>query len=298
MLAAADACRSKLSAESPRAHHGAMSVQAPRPFTPGRRWLYETMFESDTRAGRGFDVVLLGLILLSLVSVSLESLESIHARHGAALWRIEYALTAVFTLEYSARLYAHPRPLVYARSFFGIVDLLSILPTWVGLLVPGAQAFVVVRSLRLLRVFRILKLTRFVRESDVLRKALRASLPKILVFLIAILCTVTICGATMHLIEGPESKFSSIPIGIYWAIVTLTTVGYGDVVPTTTAGHFVASMIMVLGYGVIAVPTGIISAELGRAPRPVSGQHCSRCGLEGHDADARHCKRCGASLAE
>lgn len=275
-----------------------MAAPAPRPFTPARRWLYETIFESDTPAGRTFDVVLLGLILLSLVSVSLESVEEIHARHGVTLWRIEYALTAIFTIEYAARLFAHPRPFVYARSFFGIVDLLSILPTWIGLFVPGAQAFVLVRILRILRIFRVLKLTRFVREGDVLRMALRASLPKILVFLISILCTVTICGATMYLIEGPGSQFTSIPTGIYWAIVTLTTVGYGDVVPTTTAGHFMASMIMVLGYGVIAVPTGIITAELGRASRPVSGQCCSRCSLEGHDADARHCKRCGASLAE
>lgn len=275
-----------------------MSAHAPRQLSPRRRWLYETIFESDTGIGRAFDIALLGLIVVSLVAVSIESVPSIRARHGVTLWRIEYALTALFTLEYAARLYAHPRPLVYARSFFGVVDLLSILPTWIGLIVPGAQTFVLVRSVRLLRVFRVLKLTRFVREGDVLRAALRASVPKILVFLIAILCTVTICGATMHVIEGPDSNFTSIPIGIYWAIVTLTTVGYGDVIPTTTAGHFMASMIMVLGYGVIAVPTGIITAELGRATRPVSGQHCSRCGLEGHDADARHCKRCGASLAE
>jgi voltage-gated potassium channel len=275
-----------------------MPAHAPRPLSPARRRLYQTIFESDTRAGRVFDVALLVLILLSLVSVSLESVEAIHARHGVWLWRVEYTLTAVFTVEYLARLYVHPRPLVYARSFFGVVDLVSILPTWIGLFVPGAQAFVVLRSLRLVRIFRVLKLTRYVREGQVLNAALRASGPKILVFLITILCTVTICGAAMHLIEGPGSQFTSIPTGIYWAIVTLTTVGFGDVTPTTAAGRFVASLIMVFGYGIIAVPTGIITAELGRAPRPVSGQHCSRCGLEGHDADARHCKRCGASLAE
>jgi voltage-gated potassium channel len=263
-----------------------------------RRRLYEVIFESDTRTGHIFDITLLWLILLSLVAVSLESVVAVRARLGATLWAIEYSLTALFTLEYVIRLYAHPRPLVYARSLFGVVDLLSILPTWIGLLLPGAQAFVLVRSLRLLRVFRVLKLARFVREGDVLRLALRASVPKIVVFLISIFCTVTICGAAMYLIEGPGSQFTSIPSGIYWAIVTLTTVGYGDVVPTTTSGHVMASFIMVLGYGVIAVPTGIISAELARAPRPVSGQQCSRCGLEGHDADARHCKRCGASLKE
>jgi len=275
-----------------------MSAQAPRKLTPRRRQLYETIFESDTPTGSTFDVLLLGLILLSLICVSLESVGSIHARYGVTLWRIEYALTAVFTLEYAARLYAHPRPLVYARSFFGVVDLFSILPTWIGLFVPGAQAFVLVRILRILRVFRVLKLTRYVREGDVLKAALRASVPKIVIFLVTILCTVTLCGAVMHLIEGPGSQFSSIPKGIYWAIVTLTTVGYGDVLPTTAAGHFVASLIMVFGYGIIAVPTGIITTEIARASRPVAGQHCSRCGLEGHDADARHCKRCGVSLAD
>lgn len=275
-----------------------MSAKAPRQLTPGRRWLYETIFESDTRTGRTFDVVLLGLILVSLFCVSLETVEAIHIPFGTTLWRIEYALTGIFTLEYAARLYSHPRPGVYARSFFGVVDLMSILPTWIGLLVPGAQAFVLVRSLRMLRIFRVLKLTRYVREGDVLQSALRASVPKIVIFLITILCTVTLCGAMMHLIEGPQSQFSSIPKGIYWAIVTLTTVGYGDVLPVTAAGHVMASMIMVFGYGIIAVPTGIITTEIARASRPVSGQHCSRCGLEGHDADARHCKRCGASLAE
>ncbi|MEZ6016200.1 MAG: ion transporter [Planctomycetota bacterium] len=268
------------------------------PRAPWRRWLYETIFEHDTVAGKAFDVALLGLIVLSLVCVSLETVDSIRATHGRALWTAEYVLTAIFSVEYMARLVAHPRPRVYARSFFGLVDLVSILPTWIGLFVPGAQTFVIVRVFRILRVFRVLKLARFVREGDVLAGALRSSWPKIAVFLITVLCTVTICGATMYLIEGRGSQFTSIPRGIYWAIVTLTTVGFGDVTPSTTLGQVIASLIMILGYGIIAVPTGIVSAELARSQKSVSGQCCSSCTLEGHDPDARFCKRCGASLAD
>jgi len=273
-------------------------MSAPPRRSAARRWLFETIFEHDTGHGRLFDIVLIALILASLITVSLESVESIRSLHGPTLRVIEYSLTAIFTLEYLARLYSHPRPGLYARSFFGVVDLVSVLPIWLALFVPGAQTFVVVRALRILRIFRVLKLAHFVSESDALALALKASLPKIIVFLITILCTVTMCGAAMYLIEGPTSHFTSIPVGIYWAIVTLTTVGYGDVVPTTTTGHFMASVIMVMGYGIIAVPTGIVTAELARAPRPIRGQCCARCGLEGHEADARHCRRCGASLID
>lgn len=259
--------------------------------------MFETIFEHATTRGRVFDVVLFVMIAASIVIVSLESVEAVRARHGALLWALEYSVTGLFTLEYAARLYSHPRPSVYARSFFGVVDLVSILPTWIGLLVPGAQAFVLLRTLRLLRIFRVLKLARFVSEGNVLARALRASGPKIAVFLITVLCTVTVCGAAMYSIEGPGTAFTSIPTGIYWAIVTLTTVGFGDVTPSTPAGQFLASLIMILGYGIVAVPTGIVSAELVRSGRALSGEVCAQCGLEEHDTDARFCKRCGTDLA-
>ena len=261
-----------------------------------RQRIYEVIFEHDTSLGKSFDVLLIALILVSLVAVMLETVEPIEALHGPELRALEYALTAFFTLEYALRLYSHPHPGVYARSFFGVIDLLSILPTWIGLFVPGAQTFVVLRALRIVRVFRVLKLGRFVSEGEVLRVALIASLPKIVVFLVTILCTVTICGSAMYIIEGPDSQFTSIPRGVYWAIVTLTTVGFGDVTPTSTAGQIVASFIMVMGYGIIAVPTGIVSAELARTPKPVSGHCCSGCGSEDHEPDAAFCKRCGTNL--
>ena len=263
-----------------------------------RQRIYEVIFEHDTGVGRLFDVSLIVLILVSLVAVMLETVEPIAAEHGRTLRTLEYVLTGFFTLEYAIRLYSHPHPKVYARSFFGVIDLISILPTWIGLFIPGAQTFAVFRALRIVRVFRVLKLGRFVSEGEVLRQAVIASVPKIVVFLVTILCTVTICGSAMYLIEGPESQFTSIPRGVYWAIVTLTTVGFGDVTPTSTPGQVVASFIMVMGYGIIAVPTGIVSAELARAPKPVSGQCCSGCGSEDHDTDAEFCKRCGTSLDE
>lgn len=263
-----------------------------------RRWLFETIFEHDTRAGSVFDVGLLLAILASIGVVMAETVQPIAEQHGDLLRSVEWALTGVFTAEYLVRLYCHPRPGVYARSFFGIVDLLAILPTYVAALVPGAQALLIVRTLRLLRVFRVLKLVRFVREAKELRGALRASLPKITVFVITVVCLTTISGSVMYLVEGPEHGFTSIPRSVYWAVVTLTTVGYGDISPETPLGQFVSSLIMIMGYGVIAVPTGIVSAELARHPATlsVSGQSCSECGCEDHDADATFCKLCGADL--
>ena len=263
-----------------------------------RRWLYTTIFEHDTRRGFVFDVLLLAAILLSILVVMVESVESIDASYDALLHGMEWALTILFTLEYIVRLACHPRPKVYARSFFGIVDVLAILPTYIAAFIPGAQGLAVVRMLRLLRVFRVLKLGHFVHQADDLRSALHASLPKITVFVIAILSSTTISGSVMYLIEGPSHGFDNIPKSVYWAIVTLTTVGYGDISPETPLGQFIASIIMIMGYGVIAVPTGIVSAEIARAPhrRAVGGHVCSACGSEGHAKDAKYCQACGADL--
>jgi voltage-gated potassium channel len=268
---------------------------------PGSRWrskLHEVIFEADTPAGRAFDIVLLVAIVASVLAVLLESVPSVRAGYGRALWAVEWGFTILFTVEYGLRLLSVRRPARYARSFFGVVDLLAVLPTYLSVLLPGTQAFLVVRALRLLRVFRILKLAEFLGEARVLTTALKASARKILVFLETVLILVLIIGSLMYLVETPESGFTSIPQSIYWAIVTLTTVGYGDIAPQTVLGRILASMVMILGYGIIAVPTGIVTVELSQAGRhqAVSTQACPNCGAEGHDADARHCKHCGSSL--
>lgn len=268
---------------------------------PGSRWrskLHEVIFEADTPAGKAFDVALLVAILASVLVVVLESVPSVRADHGRKLWAAEWVFTILFTVEYLLRLISVRQPARYARSFFGIVDLLAVLPTYLSVMVPGAQAFLVVRALRLLRVFRILKLGEFLGEARMLGLALRASVRKIVVFLGVVLVMVLIIGSVMYLVETPESGFTSIPQSIYWAIVTLTTVGYGDIAPQTVLGRILASLVMILGYGLIAVPTGIVTVELSQAGRTklVSTQACPNCGLQGHDPDARHCKHCGALL--
>jgi voltage-gated potassium channel len=263
------------------------------------RWrhrLHEIIFEADTAAGRAFDIALLIAILASVGAVLLESVADIRARHGPVLRTVEWMLTAAFTVEYALRLVAVDRPWRYARSFYGVVDLLAILPTYASLVAPATQSLMVIRAIRLLRVFRILKLTHFLTEADVLLTALRASRRKITVFLGGIATIVVVVGALMYLLEGEEHGFTSIPMSMYWAVVTLTTVGYGDIAPKTTLGRLLASLLMVLGYGVIAVPTGIVSVELANATRGVSRQACPGCGAEGHDVDAVHCKHCGARL--
>ena len=262
-----------------------------------RRWLYRTIFEHESRAGFVFDVLLLVAILVSIVVVMIESVESLDPHHVALLQQLEWALTILFTIEYGVRLVCHPRPGVYARSFFGVVDLLASLPTYIATFVPGAQGLAVVRMLRLLRVFRVLKLAHFVHQAEDLRGALRASLPKISVFVIAVVSMTTISGTVLYLIEGSEHGFSNIPESVYWAIVTLTTVGYGDIAPETPLGKLVASVIMVMGYGVIAVPTGIVSAEIARTPRrSIGGRVCAGCGAEDHAKDAKFCHHCGTGL--
>lgn len=258
--------------------------------------LEQIIFGVDTRAGRAFDVVLLVLILLSVTVVLLESVPDWRREHSTPLRAAEWAFTGLFTAEYTLRLVSTKRPVRYALSFLGIVDLLAVLPTYLSLVFSGTQSLAVIRALRLLRAFRILKLTHYVGEARTLMRALRASRPKITVFLATVLIVVVIVGALMYLIEGEETGFTSIPVSMYWAIVTLTTVGYGDIAPKTVPGRMLASMLMILGYGIIAVPTGIVSAELVRAGASTTGRACRGCGYDLHDRDARCCKRCGSAL--
>jgi voltage-gated potassium channel len=227
----------------------------------------------------------------------LESVAEIRQRHGPLLRATEWLFTILFSIEYLLRLICVGRPLRYATSFYGIVDLTAVVPTYLSLIVAGSQALIVIRALRLLRIFRVLKLVHFVGEARMLGAALRSSFHKIIVFVGTVLTLVLIIGALIYLIEGEDHGFTSIPASIYWAIVTMTTVGYGDLAPQTLLGRILASAVMIVGYGIIAVPTGIVTVELVRAGRgPVSTQVCPECAAEGHEADARFCKCCGAKL--
>lgn len=268
-----------------------------KPQSNFRLKLHEIIFESDTKAGKAFDLILIWAILLSLLLVMIESVASIRAEYGTALYIGEWCFTVLFSLEFLLRMIAVQRPLRYVWSFYGCVDLLAIVPTYLSLFIPGAQSLLVVRTFRLLRIFRILKLTVYLGEAEVLYTALRASRPKITVFLLAVFATVITMGALMYLVEGEENGFTSIPKGIYWAIVTMTTVGFGDLTPQTGFGQFLASCLMIFGYGILAVPTGIVTREMMRLPsHPVSGQACPGCGFSSHDADAKYCKMCGTHL--
>lgn len=263
-----------------------------------RARLHEIIFEADTPAGRLFDLLLLVAILTSVAVVLLESVASVRARVGPELRALEWGFTVLFTVEYILRLASVQRPLRYARSPFGLIDLLAILPTYLSVLLPGAQSLLVIRLLRLLRVFRVLKLAEYLRESRTLVQALRASSRKIAVFLMTVMTIVVVVGTMMYVIEGEERGFTSIPISIYWAVVTLTTVGYGDLAPVTSLGRALSMLLMLTGYGIIAVPTGIVTVELTRASMaPISTQACPVCGAGGHEADARYCRKCGAHLA-
>jgi len=264
--------------------------------SPWQQKLHEIIFEADTRAGKWFDIILLVLILMSVTTVMLESVNSIALLYGDELRLLEWIFTILFTLEYIARLVSIGKPLKYIFSFYGIIDFISIIPTYLGIFISGTHTLSIIRSIRLLRVFRILKLAQFIGEADILIKALKASRAKIVVFLFAVLSLTFILGTVMYLIESPESGFTSIPRSIYWAIVTLTTVGYGDITPQTVLGQALASFIMIIGYAIIAVPTGIVGAELSKANLTTNTQSCSNCSLEGHDDDAIHCKFCGETL--
>jgi voltage-gated potassium channel len=265
-----------------------------------RHRLYEIIFEADTKAGKTFDIVLLCCIVASVFIIIAESVQSFRATFGKWLFVLEWFFTAIFTLEYIARLWVVPKRRKYIFSFFGIIDLLSILPSYLALFFPGAQSLMVIRSIRLLRIFRIFKLSRYIGEGQNLMRALRASKHKITVFLVTVVTSVIITGTLMFLVEGPEHGFTSIPRSIYWAIVTMTTVGYGDIAPQTALGQALASCIMILGYGIIAVPTGIVSAEMIqlKTQDKLTTQVCPHCMREGHDHDAIYCKYCGGTLNE
>lgn len=273
------------------------TLEKPQTAAHWRHVLHEVIYEADTRPGKVFDVALILCIVLSVAAVLLESVKEIRAEHGRFLTQVEWFFTILFSVEYFLRLVSVGRPLKYATSFFGVVDLLAILPTYLGLLFPGTHYLLVIRALRILRVFRVLKLVPYLRESAILMQALRASRRKITIFLYAVLTLVIIIGSVMYMIEGEENGFTSIPRSIYWAIVTLTTVGYGDIAPNTAIGQALAAVVMIMGYGIIAVPTGIVTAELTQVKsKGISTQVCLQCSAEGHDSDAVFCKRCGAKL--
>ena len=268
-----------------------------RPAAGWRRKLYVIIFESDTPARLLFVQGLLVAILASVTVVMLDSAVSISSRYHLLLARLEWLFTALFTIEYIARLVCVERPRRYARSFYGVVDVVSVLPTYLAIFLPQLHALIDVRVLRMLRVFRILKLTQYLAEFQLLADALRNSRRKIAVFLSAVLMIVVTLGTVMYVVEGPANGFTSIPVSVYWAITTMTTVGFGDITPRTDFGRLVASVIMLMGWGVLAVPTGIVTAEMtSQKLRPTGGRPCSKCGVRDHAVDARFCRGCGASL--
>jgi len=265
---------------------------------PWREKIYVVIFEADTPLGKLFDVALLWAILGSVLAVCLDSVASFEERFDSVFTAAEWTFTALFSIEFTLRLISVRQPLRYVLSFYGLVDLLAILPSYLSLFIPGSQHLLVIRIMRLLRVFRVLKLGRYVSESQVLMTAIKNSRPKITVFLFTVMTVVVVIGAAMYLIEGPENGFTSIPRAMYWAIVTLTTVGYGDVIPLTVAGQMLSSVLMILGYGIIAIPTGIVTAELTSVThtRGVTTRTCPECLSEGHSTGARFCSDCGEML--
>lgn len=266
-----------------------------------KRW-FDIIYRHDTPAARNFDLALIAAIVASVIVIMLDSDPEFHAQFGTPLYALEWGFTVLFTLEYLARMAVVRRPLRYGLSSWGLIDLLSILPTYLSVLLPGAQSLLAVRILRILRLFRILKLTHYVDEGGMLVGALWRSRRKIFVFLSAVLTIVVIFGALMYVIEGPENGFRSIPTGMYWAIVTMATVGFGDIAPATPLGRFITSVLILIGYSIIAVPTGIYTAELATSLREAShtthldSRGCPDCGLEGQDPDALHCRQCGYPL--
>lgn len=274
-----------------------MTNNAPETNGWRQRW-YIIIFDSDTKLGKRFDIALLIAILSSLIVVMLETVKSFATEHRPIFIALEWIFTVFFTAEYIIRLAIVKKPSKYALSFYGLVDLVSILPSYLALVMGGAQYFIIIRSLRLLRVFRVLKMVRFLGEAQVLSQALRSSRPKIIIFIIAVTCMTFIMGAVMYMVEGPEHGFSSIPIAVYWCIVTLTTVGYGDISPQTPLGQVIASVIMILGYGIIAVPTGIVTSEISKqSAQPRGQQNCENCGKPGLSDKAMYCENCGEALS-
>ncbi|MEL7586306.1 MAG: ion transporter [Prolixibacteraceae bacterium] len=263
---------------------------------PFKKRLYEIVFEADTRAGRMFDIVLLVIILVSVLVVMLESVAGINAEHRSLLTITEWIITGIFTLEYFTRIRISRRPLKYIFSFYGLIDLLAVIPTYLGLILTGGHSLIVIRALRLIRVFRILKLTSYTSAGNLIADALWESRQKLGIFVTFVLILTVIIGTFMYTVEGHENGFIDIPTSIYWAIVTLTTVGYGDISPATGVGKFFASLVMILGYAIIAVPTGIVTASLMRKKTATNTQVCSNCLYDKHDDDARYCKRCGSAI--
>lgn len=265
---------------------------------PWQKKIHEVIFEADTFAGKAFDLGLLVAIILSIIVVMLESVPSLSKKYHDIFYVIEWVFTGFFTLEYIARIISIRKPTRYIFSFYGIIDLFSIIPTYFSLFITGSESLMVIRAVRLLRIFRILKLARFVKESKQLGDAIKASRHRILVFLLAVLTLSTILGTIMYLVESAEAGFTSIPRSIYWAIITLTTVGYGDIAPITPLGQFIASIVMIMGYAILAVPTGIVTSELIKphTNAEVTSKSCNNCAAGGHDSNAIFCKICGEKL--
>ncbi len=272
-----------------------------RPAGGWRLRAYRVIYESDTAAGRLFDQIIVAVILISVAVVMADSVQEWHARHSRTFAIAEWSFTLLFTVEYIARLVTVDRPLRYARSFFGMVDLVAVLPTYLALFVPGLHALIDVRILRLLRIFRIFRLTEYVTEYQTLLEALQASRRKILVFLSAVMMVALILGTLLYVVEGPEHGFTDIPTSVYWAITTITTVGFGDITPKTDFGRLIASVIMLIGWGTLAVPTGIVTAEMTvrrHARPPLVPRACARCGSEGYGPEAKFCQQCGTALPD
>jgi voltage-gated potassium channel len=263
-----------------------------------RHTLHEIIFEADTPAGKWFDIILILSIITSVIVVMLDSIASIQNQYGNLFYIIEWFFTVLFSIEYIFRLTTVSRPIRYATSFYGIIDLLAVIPTYLSMVLPGSQYLLVIRIFRILRIFRVLKLVQYISEARLLRQALRESRRKITVFLFTVLSLVIIFGSLMYLIEGSQNGFTSIPRSIYWAIVTLTTVGYGDISPKTGPGQFLAAIVMLMGYAIIAVPTGIVTVAISRlkTAEDITTQACPQCSAEGHDKDAKFCKYCGEKL--
>ncbi len=274
----------------------------PAPQQNWRKKIYEIIYEAETPSGKAFDVALIICILMSVFVVMMDSVDFLNVKYGQFFYVAEWIFTILFTIEYILRITCIGKPIKYITSFFGIVDLLSIIPTYLGALFPSARYLLVIRILRVLRIFRIFKLAQFIAEGNMLMEALKSSGRKILVFLAGVLALVTIMGSLMYIVEGLEGaneKFSDIPTSIYWSIVTVTTVGYGDVIPMTILGKFLASIFMIIGYGIIAVPTGIVTVEMRKSfAKNITAEACSSCSREGHDRDALYCKYCGIPLKE
>ncbi|ADV51493.1 ion transporter [Cellulophaga sp. E16_2] len=278
-----------------------------KPDSGWKHKIHEVIYEADTPLGKGFDIILIILIIVSVIIVMLESIKELDAKYHSILLAFEWIITIFFTIEYIARVASIKKPFKYIFSFYGIIDLLSTIPLYISYILAGSQVLLAIRALRLLRVFRILKLVQFLGEASQLKSALKASRAKIIVFLFAVLIVSVLLGTLMYLVEGEDAGFTSIPISIYWTIVTLTTVGYGDIAPITPQGQFIATLIMLVGYGIIAVPTGIVTVEFGKQKQGnsnakegtyvhVNTQSCPSCSAEGHRDDATHCYNCGSKL--